>query len=208
MKIHRFELPPLGTNAYLLELNGEAVLIDAPMGAAEAIQPVLNGSVSLTHVLLTHGHFDHILGLAEVNEFGPTVVAHADDRHMIENVGMQMQRFGFEMNVRPGTVHQWIEPPESITVLGMTVGTAHVPGHSPGSILFHFAQQGIAFVGDAVFNGSIGRTDLPGGCFATLQASIRQKIYTLAATTRLLPGHGPETTVAHERDFNPFVRPV
>ena len=104
-------------------------------------------------------------------------------------------------------VDQWVAAGDSLEALGQSVEVRHVPGHCPGNIMFVFSDQTTAFVGDAIFAGSIGRTDLPGGSFAELEASIRSQIYTLPDETTLYPGHGPATTVKIEKSTNPHVQP-
>jgi glyoxylase-like metal-dependent hydrolase (beta-lactamase superfamily II) len=117
-----------------------------------------------------------------------------------------MERFMREsLNLEAIHVNHWVQPGEVFTALGAQVEVRHVPGHCPGNVLFYFPALGAAFVGDALFNGSIGRTDLPGGDFNQLERSIREQIYTLSGDTNVFPGHGPKTTVARERAENPYV---
>ena len=123
---------------------------------------------------------------------------------------------GERMNLEPIHVDHWVTQGETFDVLGQRVEVRHVPGHCPGNVLFYFpsfakategaAAEGAAYVGDALFNGSVGRADLPGGDFALLEKSIRGQIYSLPENTVVFPGHGPKTTVAHERATNPYVR--
>jgi glyoxylase-like metal-dependent hydrolase (beta-lactamase superfamily II) len=108
--------------------------------------------------------------------------------------------------VDPIRVDHWLTPGECWEALGAPVECRHVPGHCPGNVLFYFSSLGAAFVGDALFAGSVGRTDLPGGSAATLAESIRSQIYTLPDATVVYPGHGPSTRVADEKATNPFVR--
>jgi len=103
-------------------------------------------------------------------------------------------------------VDHWLAAGERLAAAGATAEVRHVPGHCPGNVLFYFPQSAAAFVGDALFRGSVGRTDLPGADPAVLARSIREQIYTLPGETVVYPGHGPETTVAAEREDNPFVR--
>ncbi|MEL0118416.1 MAG: MBL fold metallo-hydrolase, partial [Opitutae bacterium] len=110
--------------------------------------------------------------------------------------------------MRPARIDHDLNHGQKLEILGQTCEVRHVPGHCPGNVLFYFKQQNFAITGDAIFAGSIGRTDLPGGDFPTLEKAIREQIYTLPASTRLLPGHGPQTSVAQEKGSNPFVRPA
>ena len=109
------------------------------------------------------------------------------------------------MDFQPIQVTQWVSDGDKLDLFGREVDVLHVPGHCPGNVAFYVPSKDWCFVGDAIFAGSIGRTDLPGGDFATLEKSIKEKLYTLPGSTTLHPGHGPETTVEHEMATNPFV---
>lgn len=209
VKLHILPAGPIQTNAYLLTASerGEAVLIDAPGDVwREAAAILQEEKCKLTELWLTHGHWDHMQGAAEVvRASGARVLAHADDREMIETPEIMERFMGEELNLEAVKVDRWIGQGEKLEALGLDVEVRHVPGHCPGNVLFYFARAGAAFVGDALFNGSIGRTDLPGGDFAVLEKSIREQIYTLPENTVVFPGHGPKTTVVHERATNPYV---
>jgi glyoxylase-like metal-dependent hydrolase (beta-lactamase superfamily II) len=160
----------------------------------------------LTEVWITHGHWDHTQGGAEVvRQSGAKVRAHADDQALIETPEIMERFMGERMNLEPIRVDFWVTPGERFEGLGTTIEVRHVPGHCPGNVLFYIAALGAAFVGDALFNGSVGRTDLPGGDFAKLEQAVRSQIYTLPAETIVFPGHGPKTSVGHERTHNPYV---
>ncbi|MGF1451552.1 MAG: MBL fold metallo-hydrolase [Opitutales bacterium] len=202
-----FSLPPLATNAFLLGSpdRGEAVVIDAPLGIGEAIGPELDErGWRLTGIYLTHGHFDHILGVPELAAHHAPIFAHRAEAELLANPQAQLDLFQVPLTAEPVAVDHWIEPGDH-EILGERADVRLVPGHSPGSIIFHFPSLEAAFVGDTVFAGGIGRTDLPGGSFDTLAEAIRNEIYTLADITRLHPGHGPATGVKVEREGNPFV---
>ena len=109
------------------------------------------------------------------------------------------------VNLEPVHVDRWLVPGERLAALGSEAEVRHVPGHCPGNVAFYFAAQHAAFVGDALFNGSVGRTDIPGGDFGQLARAIRAQLYTLPDETVVLPGHGPETTIGDEKAGNPFV---
>ena len=160
----------------------------------------------LTELWLTHGHWDHTQGGAEVvRQSGAKVRAHRDDQPMIETPQIMERFMGEKMNLEPIQVDHWVAQGETFEALGTRIEVRHVPGHCPGNVLFYLASIGAAFVGDALFNGSIGRTDLPGGDFAQLERAIRGQIYTLPGETVVFPGHGPKTTVGAERAGNPYV---
>ncbi|HVS52134.1 MAG TPA: MBL fold metallo-hydrolase [Opitutaceae bacterium] len=209
MHLHVLPAGPIQTNAYLLTepARGEAVLIDAPGAVWGGVEPILQREkCRLAELWLTHGHWDHTQGGAEiVRATGAKVRAHADDRVMIETPEVMERFMGERMNLEAMHVDHWVRQGERFAALGVEVEVRHVPGHCPGNVLFYFASFGAAFVGDALFNGSIGRTDLPGGDFSQLERSIRAQIYTLPPDTVVFPGHGPRTTVAVERENNPYV---
>lgn len=210
MKLHVLPAGPIQTNAYLLSApeRGEALLIDAPGGIWADVEPILQADgVKIVELWLTHGHWDHMQGGAEiVRRTGARVRAHPADRRMIESPEIMSRFLGEDLGLEPVHVDSWLDTAERLEVLGLEVGVRHVPGHCEGNVLFHFPSLRAAFVGDAIFAGSVGRTDLPGGSMEELERSIRTQIYTLPEDTQLFPGHGPATDVATERRSNPFVR--
>jgi glyoxylase-like metal-dependent hydrolase (beta-lactamase superfamily II) len=209
MKLHVIPAGPIQTNAYLLTApeRGEAVLIDAPGGVWTEVEAALRAEqCRLSGLWITHGHWDHTQGGAEVvRATGAAVLAHPDDRVMIESPAIMERFMGEQLNLEPIKVDRWLRAGERFEALGTTVEVRHVPGHCPGNVLFYFGAAKAAFVGDALFAGSVGRTDLPGGDFATLAQSIREQIYTLPDDTVVYPGHGPDTTVGAEKETNPYV---
>lgn len=183
------------------------MLIDAPLGIWEVVKGILEREkCRLTELWITHGHWDHTQGGAElVRQTNARTLAHADDKILIETPEI-MDRFMAERrSLEPIKVDRWVGQGEKLEALGTTAEVRHVPGHCPGNILFYFPALNVAIVGDAIFRGSIGRVDLPGGDFDTLERSIREQIYSLPPDTVLFPGHGPKTTVDHEKKNNPYV---
>lgn len=209
MEIHTLPAGPIETNAYLLAdpARGEAVLVDAPHDVWPQVQTLLRQSgCRLVALLITHGHWDHTGDAARVQQSGVPLFAHAADRRLIEQPQV-MEPFALPgLRFEPAQLDRPVAPGDRLELLGESVEVRHVPGHCPGNVLFHFPRTGAAFVGDAIFAGSIGRTDLPGGGYEMLAGSIRTQIYTLPDATVLYPGHGPETTVAAEKANNPFVQ--
>jgi hydroxyacylglutathione hydrolase len=210
MKVHTLPSGPIQTNAYLLAdpVGGKAVLVDAPEGIWERVEPLLRkeGSV-LSELWLTHGHWDHTQGAAEVvRRSGALVRAHRADRVLIETPEVMAAFTGPGVRLNPVGVDAWLEAGSRLEGAGLEAEVRHVPGHCPGSVLFYFAGAGAAFVGDALFEGSVGRTDFPGGDFELLERSIRGQIYTLPDETLVLPGHGRPTRVGLEKRGNPYVR--
>lgn len=199
----------LQTNAYLLssQSRGEAVLIDAPHFLWDDVRPVLEQEgCELKALLLTHGHYDHIGDAARIRKAGVPLYGHRADADLFEDPE-RMRPFAYppDVELEGFSIDHWVAEGDVLEFLGARCETRHVPGHCPGNVMFYFPQLGAAFTGDSLFAGSIGRTDLPGGDFAALERSIRERIYTLPGDTRILPGHGPETTVEVEMESNPFV---
>lgn len=209
MKVHTIPSGMIQTNAYLLvdESHKEAVLIDAPGEIWEKIEPRLTEvDAKLTELWITHGHWDHTQGAAEViRQTSAKVIAHKADQQLIETPEIMEGFMGEKLGLEGIKVDQWVDQSDRLTALGEDVEVRHVPGHCPGNVMFVFPTDNQAFVGDAIFAGSIGRTDLPGGSFEQLADSIRAQIYTLPDDTVLLPGHGPATKVAIEKQHNPHV---
>lgn len=209
MNVHPIPSGMIQTNAYLLTDTDlkEAVLVDAPGEIWPKIKPILErDGLSLSQLWITHGHWDHTQGGAEVvRETGAQVLAHAADQVLIETPEVMEGFMGEKLGLEGIAVNRWVEAGDKLNCLGLEAEVRHVPGHCPGNVMFVFAEAELALVGDAIFAGSIGRTDLPGGSFAELAKSIRTQIYPLAENTKLLPGHGPATTVGIEKQSNPHV---
>lgn len=209
MNIHVLPAGPIQTNAYLLAAPDlqEAVLIDAPGSIWQQIEPILAAEkCRLCEVWLTHGHWDHTQGGAEVvAATHARVRAHRDDQVLIENPDVMEQFLIPGTRLGPMKIDEFVQQGQRWTALGQTVEVRHVPGHCPGNVVFYWQALPAAFVGDALFHSGVGRTDLPGGSFERLERSIREQIFTLPDDTVIYPGHGPETSVGVERETNPFV---
>jgi len=210
VNVHVLPAGPIQTNAYLLSdpSRGEAVLIDAPEGIWAKVEPILaREGCRLSGLWLTHGHWDHTQGAAEVaRESAAPILAHAADKPLIETPEVMRPLILPGLVVEPSRVTRWVADGETLDALGEKVRVSHVPGHCPGSLMFYFPSAGAAFSGDALFRGGVGRTDLPGGDSSLLEKSIRTRIYTLPGETTLFPGHGAPTTVGEEKASNPHVR--
>lgn len=207
MKIETYTGGPVATNAYLVHAPEGCILVDAPEGVGEWVQTRLGGK-KLLHLLLTHGHYDHMFDAAHVKELtGCDVWVHDDSRRLVEHPETMLLFSPYE-HIDPATPDHGIEEGKKLTLAGATFETFLCPGHCPGSICFYDASGRILYGGDVLFAGGVGRWDLPGGSFEELSGAIRKKLYRLPDETRVLPGHGPPTTIGIEKRSNPFVRPA
>jgi len=184
----------------------KGALIDPGGDLPLLIKAVKQKQVIIEKILLTHAHIDHAGGAAEAAEIFnvPIIGPHKDERTLIEMMELQSQMSGIP--ARAFTPTQWLDDGDSLTVGNIIFHVLFCPGHTAGHIVFSAPQNNIVFVGDVLFNGSIGRTDLPGGNTQTLLSSIRNKLFTLSDNTVVVSGHGPNTTIGHEKRTNPFLR--
>jgi hydroxyacylglutathione hydrolase len=209
LQIRSVALPPVSTNAYLVwdEETRRAVLVDAPHGALGAMTPILESEkLTLEYCVLTHAHFDHVLGAAEVRRAGVRLCLHEADRRLLEMLPEQMRLFGIPGKGEVVEIDHWLKDNERLELAGREVEVRLVPGHAAGNVALVFEADGMVFVGDALFAGSVGRTDLPGGSFEVLSEAIRKRLYTLPEETVVYPGHGSATSIGKEKASNPFVR--
>ena len=210
MRVRTFSGGAFGQNGYLAvcEAEGETVVVDPGAAAVGMVRHLEAAGTTPTAILLTHAHLDHIEGIATIRAAFPDVPIHlhSADRPLYDAAPGQAEAFGHAMPDLPAP-DRVLSESEDISFGACSFEVRHAPGHSPGHVIFYSAEAGLALVGDVVFAGSIGRTDLPGGDFPTLIASIRREVLTLPAETRLFSGHGEETTVAWEAQHNPFLVP-
>jgi glyoxylase-like metal-dependent hydrolase (beta-lactamase superfamily II) len=194
---------PLQMNAWLVTCGGEAALVDPGDEPARLLRALDAAGCRLRYLLATHGHFDHVGAAAEIQDrHALPLRCHADDLFLIEEMPDHQRLYGLPESVVPRCAGNLVGG-MSLPLGDGELLVSHVPGHAPGHVMF--AWPGHALVGDCVFAGSVGRTDLPGGSFAVLEKSIRERIYTLPDATILHPGHGPDTTVGREKLTNPHV---
>jgi len=203
-EVHTLVVGQLQTNCYILKSGNEAIIVD-PGDEPERILKFINGiSVTQRRIVATHTHFDHVLGVDGIRKAtkAPFLI-HQDDLPMLESMQSRVRQFmGFEVPPPP-KVDGYLEDGEFLNLGDETIRILHTPGHSPGSI--SLSGDGYVLTGDALFNQSIGRTDLPGGDLETLIRSIRERLFKLDDETIVYPGHGPETTIGDEKLANPFV---
>ncbi|HXF93613.1 MAG TPA: MBL fold metallo-hydrolase [Nitrospiraceae bacterium] len=203
-----FAVPPLGCNCSLIgdPVTKRAVVVD-PGGAPERIlREAQDLGLTVVSVLHTHAHFDHFLASGEIKRAtGAILCLHPDDRELWGMLEVQCRMFGVPYVPAPPPDY-WMQDEEKIIVGGVEGLALHTPGHTPGSMSFHFPAEKLLLAGDTLFRGGIGRTDLWGGDFKAIERSIRERLYTLDESTRVITGHGPETEIGLERESNPFVR--
>lgn len=206
MKIAGFAAGPFQTNCYVVvnEATGEAIVVDPGMGTYDRATALLEQEgAELKAVVLTHGHIDHTRDAAA---FGVETFIHPADAFMLERGdGVSEQtRMLFDANGMTQIDHL-TDMPEVLEVAGFRFSTAHAPGHSPGSVMLTAADEGVVFSGDVLFRGSVGRTDLEHSDPARMRETLRGPVWELDDALNVLPGHGPATTMAHERATNPFL---
>jgi hydroxyacylglutathione hydrolase len=188
------------------DVTGQGAVID-PGGDLDRILGVVDSNgVKLEKILLTHAHIDHAGAAAELaRRFSlPIEGPHPDDRFWIEQLPQQGTMFGLGRS-ESFEPTRWLEQGDAVTVGNLTLDVRHCPGHTPGHVVFFEPGARLAFVGDVLFAGSIGRTDFPRGDHATLIRSIRENLFPLGDDVRFVPGHGPMSTFGEERKSNPFV---
>ena len=186
--------------------TNKAALID-PGGDLHLLKEVIDKTgVELEKILLTHGHLDHVGATAQlVKELGlPIEGPHKEDAFWIDQLPMQCQMMNFPL-VENFTPDRWLNGNDQVSVGDEVFDVRFCPGHTPGHVVFFHAGCKLAFVGDVLFAGSIGRTDFPRGDYETLVAAIRQQLWPLGDDVQFVPGHGPMSTFGHERKTNPFV---
>jgi hydroxyacylglutathione hydrolase len=210
LQVEVFTSAGWGQNAYIVRaLSGNGMVAIDPGGEAEAMAHAITASATaLNAILLTHAHVDHIEGVAAlVRATRAPVYLHPADRVFYDRAQDQAAAFGVSIETPPPPDRP-IVAGQALTFGDISLDVRYVPGHSPGHVMFYSQEAGIAFVGDVIFMGSIGRTDLPGGDYRQLMMSIRNEVLTLPQDAVLYSGHGPATTIGQERVGNPFIAPV
>ncbi len=201
--ITRFVTGPLDTNTYVVnDTNNQAIVVDPSGGCREVLRHISDHGFTLGAIVLTHGHFDHLLGIDEVRAtYAVDVWVHPAEKALVRQPGLNGSDIMGASYFYGGPLRELAEGDTEIGGIPMRV--LHVPGHSPGGCALVF--DGAVLCGDALFAGSVGRADLPGGDFDQLIAAIREKLLTLPPDTVVWPGHGNRTTIGREARLNPFL---
>jgi glyoxylase-like metal-dependent hydrolase (beta-lactamase superfamily II) len=209
--IKQFEFNPLEVRSSLIyDTEGIGVLVDPAMmfdyEFDELSAFVEQHKIKVNYLMITHGHFDHVLGIKKAKEmFKCPLLAHPGDELFISHAPEQARALGFPEIEQPTGIDQYLNDGETLEVGDINIEVLHVPGHSPGSIAFYLKEVSTVVAGDVLFAGGIGRTDLPGGDHDQILNSIRTRLFTLPPETIVISGHGPNTTIETEQNSNPFL---
>ncbi len=208
LEIATFTLGPAMTNAYLVadSETKEAAVIDPAWDGHVILTEAIKRGWRIAHLWYTHAHFDHIGGAAAIADALnplPLVALHPADHALWRSEG-GAPFFGFKIDPGPEPTID-LQHGQILKLGSIEFEVRHTPGHTPGMCILYVASEGVCFCGDLIFRDSVGRTDLPGGDWETLLKSIHEQVFTLPDETRLLSGHGPETTVGEEKQSNPYV---
>lgn len=207
MKVGKFVLGPVATNCYIgiNEETKECFIVDPATCPPEFVSYIKNAGLTVKAVLLTHGHFDHIMGLdALLKEFPVPVYAHQAERDVLESeqlnssASMLGQPYSF-------SGADYVTNRQELRIAGFEIRVIYTPGHTIGGCCYYIEKEKTLFSGDTLFHGSVGRTDLPTGSMGQLVSSVRDRLFVLPDDTKVYPGHMEETTIGYEKKYNPFI---
>ena len=207
MKIMYMVLGPFMTNTYIVynEQTLEGLVVDPSFSPEQYIHAIQEKKIHLKSILLTHGHVDHMAGMNELRKAFPEAEMYMDrrDREFLRDPEKNLS-YMFPTPVLVDDADHWVKDGDSISTCGFTFKVIDTAGHTPGGISFYDEKEGLVFTGDSLFQGSIGRTDFPGGDHEGLLRSVSQVLFALPEDTVVYPGHGPATTIGDEKKSNPF----
>jgi hydroxyacylglutathione hydrolase len=199
---------PFQENCYVLgdEESGVGTIIDPGDEAARIAMAVEETGLDIGSIIVTHAHIDHVGAVAALTEeYACPVLMHEESEPLLNGLPTQAMMMGLRFGRVP-TVDRYVEDEEIVEVGGLRLRSQYTPGHAPGHLAFYLQGEGLVLSGDALFAGSVGRVDLPGGSMEVLMRSIEERLLTLPDETVVYPGHGPRTTIGNERTSNPFLQ--
>jgi len=208
MILEMLTVGPFQENCYIIgdKETGVGALIDPGDEAARIALAVERTDLEIGSIIVTHAHIDHVGAVAAlVDEYACPVLMHAEAEPMLQHLPTQAMMMGLKFGKVP-TVNRNIGDGEVLEVGALRLRPLYTPGHAPGHLALYLEDQGLVFSGDALFAGSVGRVDLPGGSMELLMRSIEERLMTLPDETRVYPGHGPQTEIGNERTSNPFLQ--
>ena len=208
MKVEKFVLGSVGTNCYIVVNEGtkECFLVDLATYSQEMVNYIKKSGYQVKGILLTHGHFDHIMGIEEfIDEIPTTVYAHEEEEEYLKD---PVLNFSTVLGNKEYSVNEvvFLKELQSFRLAGFEIRILHIPGHTPGGCAYYLPEEGVVFTGDTLFSGSVGRTDFPGGDSELLINSIKDKLLVLPEDTGVYPGHVEATTIGREKKMNPFIK--
>lgn len=207
MLIKTYVAGPVQANNYLVvdEVSKEAILIDCSDYVEEIIDYVKKNNLKVKYILLTHGHFDHVLGINRMNEvLGAKVYVHKGDKEQVVNTRSVMMMFGLPTEgVENPKITATLSDAGELTLGNQVIKVIETPGHTPGGVCYLIGD--CLFSGDTLFHGTIGRTDLPGGSFQQIKHSVKDVLFALDENIKVYPGHGEPTSIGYEKKFNDIV---
>ncbi|MDK1286529.1 MBL fold metallo-hydrolase [Pseudoalteromonas umbrosa] len=208
MKVLTIPVTPFAQNCRVIACDetGKAAIVDPGGDAEKIIALVKQHNLSIEFILLTHGHLDHV-GASKLlaKEFGVEIIGpHAEDKFWLDGLPMQAQMFGFAPH-DAFLPHRWLDEGDVVALGKLQLQVRHCPGHTPGHVVFYEPASATVLVGDVLFKGSVGRTDFPKGDASQLKHAINTKLFTLDDETKVMSGHGEDTTIGYEKRNNPFM---
>lgn len=207
MKIEKFVLGPVGTNCYIVSNveTKECFVIDMAACPPEMISHIKNAGLTVKAVFLTHGHFDHIMGVdGFLREFPVPVYACEAEKELLENAQLNASSSMLGQTYTFSNA-QYLSSRQNLKIAGTVIQVIATPGHTVGGCCYYMPEENVLFSGDTLFRSSVGRTDLPTGSMGQLVNSVREKLLVLPEETKVYPGHMEETTIGYEKNYNPFL---